>query len=442
MSVSYIAYKENEDWVLYAARVFIRNYPVTAVEFQLETQSVRAEMFSLGSSNAEIKNLIDKCLDGGFEAPLGNVKVFDDGYKPGVQFFPFHPSAIQERISLLSINSPLTRNLRFDPETKLELNAAEQPFDTFDELVSMLSLARDNDNQTSVEFVGHQSTRIIPEESRVEDGQAIVSVALALGLDPSKFSLGVRQAKSGLSTHPQDVKRFMIEGDALDWEVAEGNQKGLITFPIEESDLLQCFANYNNLNYANFWLSDPKKTSNPRRAAMSAFDPDLEQNSEHLFKDIDGKTRSNEFEAGIAWLFWMLGFSPAHLDLPNMRSLRDSPDALFCDGRSNFLIVEATVGSLKNNNKMDKLAERTTKLRETLSAQSLNHLQVVPVLVTKRNKSYVENEIEAASKLGISVVTSEDLRSFANRTSYFPDSNAVLDFLRSRLEPPDQPASK
>ena len=282
-----------------------------------------------------------------------------------------------------------------------------------------------------MEFVCYQSAKIDTDKSYVRDGEAKIFVALSKSLDPAAFSLGVRQSKGGILAPPSEVERYAIDGSKFDWSEQDTHLLGQFSFHVGKSDVLQCFANFNGINYENYWLSDPDTTANPRRVALSAFDNNLDLTSDFLFADLEGKTRSNEFEVGLAWLFWMLGFSPVHIDVQNMKKLHDAPDMIFCDSRSNFLVVEATVGSLQNNHKLDKLWEKFTRLKESFRERSLSHLDIIPLIVTKRTEKYVAQELEAARRLGISVVTSEELRSLLHRSTFFPDPNSIFDRLKS-----------
>lgn len=429
--VAYIAFKQQGLWMLYAARAFIRNIAADVQPFYFETQSLRAGRFDVSDLKSDISGFMESCLDGVLKTPHGDVRLFEENYSPSLRISPFHPAGGQSRISVLTIASQLGRNLRFDPEIQLELNSAATPFGTFEELVGLLTLGRDNDSEVTVEFVSYQSASVFLPGTNVKGGKANIEVALASGLDRNKLSLGVRRSVGGIAAPPQDVLRFSILGPEFEWAEIDGVQRGKVTFDIGTTDVLQCFVNFNGINYHSYWISDPDTTANPRRVALSLFDPNLEITSDHVFRDVDGKARSNEFEAGLSWIFWMLGFSPVHVDTKNIRSPKDAPDLLLCDERSNFLVVEATVGSLLNNNKLGKLWERTTRLREGLQKHSLGHLEVIPLIVTKSEEKFVESELEAAAKLGVSVVTREMLLSLIQRTDFFPDANSNFDRLRA-----------
>ena len=125
--ISYIAFKQDEHWQLYAARAFVRNTTLDTSPIHFETSSIRAGRFSLSEFDGSISALIEKCLDGVFWTPNGEVQVFADSYTPSVRLNSFHPAGGQSRISVLTIAAQLHRNLQFDPDIKLELNTSDTP---------------------------------------------------------------------------------------------------------------------------------------------------------------------------------------------------------------------------------------------------------------------------------------------------------------------------
>lgn len=433
--VSYIAFYEHSCWNLYSARAWVMNVPSNHSEYSFETQHIRAGTFELSTTKKSPEEFLFLCERGQFETPIDTIRIFDSAYSPSVQFYPFHPKSGQSRLSVLAIAGKLQRELISDVELKLELNAAETPFVNFDELVNFMSLRRDNEKEVSVEFVCQQSVRINTLESKVNDGVATIYVDLAKGLDISNFSLGVRQSKDGISTLPTEVIRFTVQGDAFDWSEEEVSMRGVTKVQVGKTDLLQCFANYRGINYDNYWLSDPKISRNARRLTLGAFDQNLELTGKILLEYEDKQKNSNAFDVGVSWLFWMLGFSTTQLDVQNITRPQEAPDLLFCDDRSNFLVVEATVGAIQNKQKLDKLWERTQLVRETLEKASLGHLEVLPVMVTRQPAKMVEQHLELARKLGISVVTNEMLSKLLQRTSFPPEPHVVMQDLRSLSVP-------
>ncbi len=432
--VAFIAFKELEFWKLYSARAFARNNSFENEKFLFESDTLLAGNFSILDVGLTLSKFIERCEGGVFPNPFKKIEIFDGGYNPSVELDSFHPAGGSSRISVLSIASPSTRKLRFDQKIKLELNAANTPFDSFDELVNLLSLGRDNHDQAIVEFVSYQSASLNRDRCSVIDGQVVATVNLATGLKPEKLTIGVRHSKPNKTGLGADVHRYSIAGSKLEWNEDNDVQLGQASIPIGGGDVVQLFVNYDSIHYDSYFLGDPSVTANPRTVALQTFDIDLSTIEDYLFKDIESKRFGREFEIGLSWLFWILGFGPSLADMHGVKGLQEAPDLIMVDDRTNFLVAEATVGTLQNNNKLNKLKERSTRLISALQNASSGHLEVLPVIISKLPYALIEPEVSIAKELGIAVIANEELQSLWQQRTQFASSNAVFDRLAASPE--------
>ena len=74
-----------------------------------------------------------------------------------------------------------------------------------------------------------------------------------------------------------------------------------------------------------------------------------------------------------------------------------------------FLVVECTLGLLRADSKLSKLAARAAALRQLLRGSNFSHLRVLPVIVTAMTKDEISADADQARQLGIVVVTRENL---------------------------------
>ena len=79
-----------------------------------------------------------------------------------------------------------------------------------------------------------------------------------------------------------------------------------------------------------------------------------------------------------------------------------------------FLVVECTTGLLRAESKLSKLSAREAALRKMLSASDLQHVRVLPVIVTAMTRDEVKADLGAAAETGILVLTKEDLEAVLN----------------------------
>lgn len=262
-----------------------------------------------------------------------------------------------------------------------ELRAAETPFYDYNDLLREYSLEKLDKSKCRVEFIVFQAAAVDIERCKFNQVQATISVRLLKNLERDLFSLGILHRSEG------EDRRYTVRGNEFLWSDEEIFSTGEISIPVKMSDTLLCFANFNKINYGHYWLRDPSSTNNARHSTFSAFDPELSVIREYLFPKTTGKTKSREFEIGVHWLFWMMGFSPIMLDAQH--GLSEVPDNLLCDSLGRFILLESTVDRVSNKEKLEKLAQRHQQLRKQLHAHELDHVESVPTIVTRLDRSEI-----------------------------------------------------
>ena len=90
--------------------------------------------------------------------------------------------------------------------------------------------------------------------------------------------------------------------------------------------------------------------------------------------------------------------------------------------QGHFLVIECTTDLLKADNKLPKLISRTEALRANLDASGSQHLKALPVIVSSKSREEVAADIEQAERLGVLVVTREDLLQFVERSIVLPNA--------------------
>jgi hypothetical protein len=94
--------------------------------------------------------------------------------------------------------------------------------------------------------------------------------------------------------------------------------------------------------------------------------------------------------------------------------------------QGHFAIVECTTGLLKAENKLALLHDRAEAARRNLAAANSAHLRLLPVMVTSKTRAEITPDIETAERLGVLVMTRENLDNAINqRTMVFPNADQV-----------------
>jgi hypothetical protein len=154
------------------------------------------------------------------------------------------------------------------------------------------------------------------------------------------------------------------------------------------------------------------------------FDNELVVLKDFLTKAQARGRNARDLEAGVSWLFWLLGFSIAQLG--STERTQDAADVIAVSPSGQYAIIECTTGLLRSDNKMPLLIARTEAVRRRLIAANQSHLKVLPVMVTSRTREEVRADIEQAEKLGVLVLTQEWLEQAATRTLIAPNADELF----------------
>jgi hypothetical protein len=253
---------------------------------------------------------------------------------------------------------------------------------------------------------------------------------LAEGLGTSKAAIRCSfRENGGILTQKQ------ISGEELTWSKDDGVHVGRIEFDVPAGAILECVANYAEEAHHFCRIADPSTTRNASRAIHQLFDPELKSLQELLATK--GKKDARDFEKAVAWLFWMLGFSVAHLDtLPRAQG---APDLVAKAPNGDFVVIECTTGLLKAEHKLPNLVARAERVRKSLTLSGHETAKVQPVLVTNRTLAEVTAEIEDAQKLQVFVITSDDFQELLQLTDSPPDADAFYRHAEERVRQASMP---
>ena len=188
---------------------------------------------------------------------------------------------------------------------------------------------------------------------------------------------------------------------------------------VPRAGVIHAYALLNDTVYHHYYFGDPTSFQNPRRAAYEAFDPRL-----HILNDIFAKAQSpkpdsKEFEAAVPWIFWMLGFAPAHVG--GSRRMSDAADFLASTPNGHIAVAECTTGLLKDDSKLQRLHDRTEAVRRNLESASTRHIRVLPVMITAKTVDEIKPDLEQAEKLGVYVLARDAVERLLLST-HFPQN--------------------
>jgi len=409
-SFSYLAAKTSDGLVLIQGTLFLNPQPPTIPIKIVDTKPAQAGHFYLRDAGLTREQAIDQLLTGKLMTPKGELlfPANSDSHRYGAQYQPYHEIGLraQRRLTHLAILGAQTGNYIDQPNLDWELRADSIPYDGIQDILHEFQpgILR---GVNCVEIAALCVT-VIDRDSVVNGETATLIVRASVASDEKKISVGVRVLEQG-----RVIRREHILAKAFAWHVRDGFRVGQIELPVPRAAVVHGLANYNDITQHHYFFGDPTSFQNPRRAGYESFDPKFSMIDDILARS-QTKRSSREFEAAMSWIFWMLGFAPAYLG-----SLPDSSDAadfLAATPNGNLVVVECTVGLLKDNNKLPKLHDRVQSVRRNLSTSSTRHVRVLPVIITAKSAEEVRSDIEQAEKLGIYVLTREGIDDLLRRT--------------------------
>lgn len=333
----------------------------------------------------------------------------------------FHPEGLNtgNRIAVLTATGTSWTQLLPQPQTDWQLRAADQPFDSIQELSAVFGLGAVQGDRSTFEVVAKTVIEVLVK-SAVTDTVATVGLWMAKSLDRVKARIGYRVLSKG-----EVVVRAVNDGTNLTWTIGDVANEGITTLDVPKGSIIQCFASYEGHTHHVQWRADPNTFQNPRAAILAIAD------SQKCFRgflqpDANARNRvADDFEDGVAWLVWTLGFSTVSFGA-NPKT-KDAYDIVAVSPRGDFMVIECTVGPLRSESKLSKLVVRALALRATLDKSNLRQFKVLPVIVSALTDEQLKADAGAADESGVLVVGREGIDSLLSEQYRFPDADALFD---------------
>lgn len=398
------------------------------------TDKIIVGQLDLSDLRLSLRQLVEEINDGRFPLP-GEILNFPCEEQGRVStFFLEHQldAAISgKRLSTLMLGGKQQHNLVKKIELDWHLKGQPIPYESLDELARAYGVGDINLGFANIELVAAHLCEV-DFSAHVEETTAFPGIILPNDIDKAKFSIGYCVLSAGVF-----VARSLFTGDQLTWTKGEWYWVGSKKIDIPAGAAVQCFASYEGVAQFQGWIGDPKIAPNLKRVVYDEIDSDLEVLKDFLFEEKKPRKESRDFEQGVVWLFWLLGFTILH---PGHKRLEDNADLIAATPKGNLLVIECTTGLLSKEGKLQSLLQRVASLRKRLSRAGFNAIEVLPVGVLSKPRDEIAGDIAEASKLGVLVLSTEDLRngliqSFVpgDADRYF--SHAVADLKRLSGEP-------
>lgn len=324
--------------------------------------------------------------------------------------------AMGARLSVLEILGGMLELVQ--PQVDWELKAARTPYDGLNELLVAYQIRAPIGDRRRVSVVTQTAVEVLAE-SKISEGSAEIGLWVPAGLRASLARLNYRVIDRG-----KTAERGTLAGKRLSWSKRGPAKVGTARIPVPRGAVLNCVAVYAECAHHSTWIGDPKEFQNPRLASLETIDSNLETLKTYLLPTERKGAAARHFESAVSWLVWACGLSAAHLGYADL--LKEGPDILAVAPSGAIAVVECTLGILKEDHKLAKVARRAISIRERLAASGYPNHQVLPVLVTALSRREVESELDSATDAGVLVVCRENLQSALQEVVTLPNGDQIF----------------
>lgn len=418
--LSFFAVRHSGQLLVLHGRLFLHTAPPTIPRKHFESANTVAGYFPLAELGLTHRAMVGKIMASEpIQTPLGELHLPLDS-NLSAHYMPFHPDGIGggNRISVLLISGAQRHSYTQQPQLDWELKSASAPFDSLGELLGEYSLGGYKGDFAHIEVVARAAVEV-DINSVVHGDSAKPALFLSNSLNQADCHLGYR-----VLLHGQVMERGTISGADMEWTRSEHSMHGAGSLTIPSGAVLQCFATYRGFVHHQRWIADPALSQNPRRAALEEFDVKLVVLRDFLFEEQKQRKDARDFEIGVAWLMWMLGFSVAHAGATPRTS--EATDILATTPGGHMALVECTTGHIKADTKLAKLVERAQTVRRRLDASGNHHIRLLPVIVTALGRDEVKADLDQAQQLGVVVATREDLSDALSRSIMLQNADLIF----------------
>lgn len=422
----YLAIRDGEKLLLLSARIYMGVGGTAVPKERFKSGRIEAGQWEITQDASSIEQIVESlvaseglCVEGHGCLVLAQ----DHGRSPTVaKPLLLHPEGITEgnRIAVLTIWGAERNQYLPQPETDWALKAGMMPFDSVGELAGDYGVGALVDGCVTLEVVGYTAIQV-NIQSKVDGRIATVGVRMSSALNREMAQIGYRVIDKGLV-----VQRNAVMGRDLSWQDDGEFVVGMTSVDVPLGAVIQCIASYDGHAHNIHWFADPNIFQNPRAAALAQVDQSFELLRGYLLPEPNAKGRSaGDFEAAMSWVVWALGFAPASFGTNN--KTRDAFDIVAVTPRGHFVVIECTLGLLRADSKLSKLTARATSLRDALIASNMQHLQVLPVMVSAMTRDQIQADLPQAVQTGVYVVTREDLEQMIPELLRLPDPDGMFE---------------
>jgi hypothetical protein len=301
-----------------------------------------------------------------------------------------------------------------------EVRAHTPPFYSLDELLGWMGLP----NCSAMGDMSLLQLSVVPPAtiegnlSAISKGRVKVCVWGAPKLPPENISLQVR----GLARDGRQGSVIPLRFEATAPVVGKPYDVMEFGGDVAEEAVVQAFLNVGGLAVQQLWIGDPERRLHIAQPVAESFDENLATLDAHLFSTRNDQ--SERFEWAVGTLLFLLGFKL--MPLGKNSPLTDGPDVVAVTPNGNVAVVECTIQLPGNKDKVGKVLQRATRVREQMAKSGFVGGTTLPVVVTRVPRDQVGDARREVTRRGVLVLDKEDLQGLRRRIIVPPNPDQLF----------------
>lgn len=421
--LSLVAVKAGGEYIVVIAQLALRTDQLEAAPVIFDLEDAFGCAVNIDGVD-EAFRILDSLSDGKLSF-LSRTFVLPAGDAPASQLDFRHSAGNQDGRRLTGVRllgAPLGKQFSRE-RIDWRLKAGTSPMESLSDLAVQCGLGIP-DELCTFECVGLNVIGV-GVDSSVIGAKARIRVVTSTEIDTSHVRLGYK-----IFQRNAPPLRLSVGGSSLEWSEPVGSMVSAIhEFEVESNALVQAFVSYAGEAQQQYWILNPTSTTNIRLAIFAHLDRDLRVLESVLnpVKDDRKDSTSSQFEAGVAVLCTLLGFSAISLGKA-LPQLQDAPDHILISPKGDIAVIECTTSHIDKNDKLTQLFGRAQAIRSLLNEAGFQGRRLLAVIVTSLSVGEIaKSDTEKAHQLGISVVAKEDLKEAIRRARNGEPAQQIFD---------------
>jgi hypothetical protein len=321
------------------------------------------------------------------------------------RFFPARGAGPLRTPTLITTGCHVPFGLPSIEQLDQELLTCPTPFDSLADLLTELVVPMDAASILTKEpiaeilLVPPASLKFSPDPKEDQCTFGAGKLSLLISAHPE---FNTDQLRIGFKQFPTNrpVSRTSASAQDLQWQKGGSFKTARYEQDLSNVPLCLTILSHGDDFLGKWWLRDVDLSYNERFEIHRALDPTATFKTT-FFND------KNAFEDRVSLLLLLLGLVP--FKYGGIRQLTDAPDILAWSAQRHLYVIDCTTGDINSKGKLQRLYERTKKIRESLSRSAQPPIAVLPAIFTSLTTQETAVHSATAAAFQIAIVVRDNI---------------------------------